>query len=150
MNTLLLFGAIIAIAVISTAPADAAAPAGRYVTTSTTVYDTKTKLTWQRTVTTTGYSWADAKTYCASAAVSAILGGTGRLPTVKELTTLVDYAANPPPAIDLTAFPGTPAEVFWTSTAQLGSTSVAWIIDFGPGVTKTDIVTDMDDVRCVR
>jgi hypothetical protein len=148
MNMIRLFGAVIAIVVISTAYADAAAPAGRYTTTATTVYDTKTKLTWQRTVPTAAYSWADAKSYCASAAVSAILGGTGRLPTIKELATIVDYANFP--RIDATAFPGTLGVYFWTSTAKLGSTTFAWIIDFSQGPMTINAVTDMLDVRCVR
>ena len=149
MNMIRLFGAVIAIAVISTAYADAAAPAGRYATTSTTVYDTKTKLTWQRTVPTTAYSWADAKTYCASAAVSAILGGTGHLPTVKELATIIDFANFP--YIDATAFPGMPTTpAFWTSNAQRGSTTIALIIDFSSASTRTDGVTDTCYVRCVR
>jgi hypothetical protein len=149
MKMICVLGAGIAIAVISTVYVDAAVPAGRYTTTSTTVYDNKTRLTWQRTVPATAYSWADAKAYCASASVSAILGGIGHLPTIKELATIVDYSANPP-KIDLTAFPGTPAEYFWTSTVRLGSTTLAWIIDFDQGPTNYDVVTDMNDVRCVR
>jgi hypothetical protein len=62
--------------------ADANAPAGRYTIAEGTVYDTKTMLTWQQTIPTRQYYWADAKTYCGSATVSSALGGSGwRLPT---------------------------------------------------------------------
>jgi hypothetical protein len=93
-------GALAIIAVALPTSADASAPAGRYVVTNGgtgngTVYDTKTKLTWQQTVSSTTYTWADAKTYCAGVGTS--LGGTGwRLPTLKELQTIVDYSQSNP------------------------------------------------------
>ena len=88
----------------------AAAPSGRYTVTGETVYDPRTKLTWQRSTPTTMYGSDDARATCASAAVAAALGGAGwRLPTVKELSTLVDYSVPPPgPTIDAAAFPNTP------------------------------------------
>ena len=76
-------------------PAIADAPAGRYTYTSTsvTVYDTKTKLTWQRAATAAQYAMADAKTYCGSPATATALGGSGwRLPTLKELQSLIDFS----------------------------------------------------------
>ena len=90
MNASLLrfLGAIIVAAVV-TAPAWATAPSGRYTITAGTVYDTKTKLTWQQPGPSATYTWAAAKTYCAGLGSS--LGGTGwRLPTIKELQTIVD------------------------------------------------------------
>ena len=144
-----LVGAATAVAFVSTSPAAAATPAGRYTVTAQTVYDTKSRLTWQRTALTTGSTWDSAKTYCASSTVSAILGGAGRLPTIKELQTLVDYLANPP-RIDLVAFPGTPGEPFWSSSAKFGSSSEAWVVDFSQGPSKTDVTSDVNDVRCVR
>ena len=80
------FLAVVALATVAfTRSADANAPAGRYTTSSGTVYDTKTKLTWQQAVAPGTYAWAGAKAYCAGLN----LGGTGwRLPTIKELQTI--------------------------------------------------------------
>jgi hypothetical protein len=149
------FLAAVAVVVALTASADASAPAGRYVVTSGgtgngTVYDTKTKLTWQQTVPSTAYTWANAKTYCAG--VGASLGGTGwRLPTCKELQTIVDDSQTNP-SIDTTAFPSTPAAWFWSSSPVAGSPSYAWLVNFNNGYTYNfyDGFTDTDSVRCVR
>ena len=152
-----LLGVIAIIAVTLPTSADANAPAGRYVVTSGgpdagtgngTVYDTKTKLTWQQTVPSTAYTWANAKTYCAG--VGASLGGTGwRLPTLKELQTIVDYSQSNP-SIDSTAFPSTPAAWFWSSSPLAGSSSFAWLVYFGNGSAYYDGVSATDSVRCVR
>jgi formylglycine-generating enzyme required for sulfatase activity len=129
--------------------ADANAPLGRYTTSGGTVYDTKTKLTWQQAAPATTYAWADAKTYCASATVSSALGGSGwRLPTVKELQTLVDYTTTSAPVIDPT-FQG-PAAYFRSSSPVAGSPANAWGIDFTAGYIALAGVTDMAYVRCVR
>jgi Protein of unknown function (DUF1566) len=67
------------------------APAGRYTINAAagTVFDTKTKLTWQRAVASTRYTWPDAKTTCAAL----VLNGKGwRLPTIGELSSLIDFS----------------------------------------------------------
>ena len=55
--------------------ARAAAPARGYTVTGETVYDPRTKLTWQRSAPTTMYGSDDARTTCASADLAAALGG---------------------------------------------------------------------------
>jgi len=151
-------GAVAIIAVTVPTSADANAPAGRYVVTAGgtghgTVQDTKTGLIWQQTVTSTSatYNWAGAKTYCASTAVSTSLGGTGwRLPTLKELQTIVDYTQATSPIIDSTAFPSTIAVGFWSSSPLAGSSSVAWFVYFYNGNTINLGVSNPLNVRCVR
>jgi hypothetical protein len=146
-------GVLAIIAVALPTSADANAPAGQYVVTAGgtgngTVYDTKSKLTWQRTVSSTTYTWADAKTYCAG--VGASLGGTGwRLPTLKELQTIVDYSQSIP-SIDSTAFPSTPATWFWSASPVAGSSSDAWGVSFSDGDSGDSVVSDSSSVRCVR
>ena len=135
------------------AAAEAVAPAGRYTIGGGTVYDVRTKLTWQRSAPATTYTWEDARTYCASAGVAAALGGAGwRLPTKKELLTLVDYSVPPPgPTIDAAAFPGTPGAPFWSMTPvadpQLGG---VWYVDFASGQAINYAVSPTSYVRCVR
>jgi hypothetical protein len=126
------------------------APADRYTTTELTVYDTKTKLTWMRTVPTISYTWANAKIYCESPIVSYSFGGSGwHLPTVKELMTLVDYARAMAPLID-PFFTDTPADLFWSATPLASSTGSAWYVSFNDGsVNYTSIITE-HNIRCVR
>jgi hypothetical protein len=122
------------------------APPGRYTIQSATVYDTKTKLTWQQDVAPSTYTWSAAQSYC----TGLNLNGTGwRLPSVKELLTVVDETRTSP-AIDSAAFPNTPVAAFWTSSPLAGDPSSAWYVSFGYGNTGTAAVTSTNQVRCVR
>ncbi|HEX2672103.1 MAG TPA: DUF1566 domain-containing protein [Polyangiaceae bacterium] len=102
-----------------------AAPAGRYTLTSTTVYDTKTKLTWQRVSSPAAYTWSDALQYCAKNA-------PWRMPTYKELFTIVDTASTTSPLLDgafsfdsMNSFTG-----FWSSTTI--NVDLSMTISFSP------------------
>jgi hypothetical protein len=146
-----LLGALLAFAAI----AHATAPQGRYTISGGTVYDTKTKLTWQQTVSGT-YVWGSAVTsgsplnYCGSL----VLNGSGwRLPTMQELLTIVDYSASSP-SIDATAFPSTPVTGFWTATVQQGDGG-QWVVNFSDGSINWVYTTGSKGnsslyVRCVR
>src|SRR5258708_25057003 len=143
------FGRVATVILVTTTFARAAAPAGRYTYTaaSTTVFDNKTKLTWQRAVAQTNIDWASAKSYCAGLN----LGGTGwRLPTRNELVTLVD-PSQPSTAIDPAAFPSTPAAGFWSATAVASTPGNAWILTFNTFVSSFSVPTvNGNNVRCVR
>ena len=140
------FLAAVTVVVALTASADANAPAGRYTTSGGTGYDTKTRLTWQQAVAPGTYTWAGAKTYCAGLN----LGGTGwRLPTAKELQTIVDDSQTNP-AIDTTVFPSTPSDYFWSSSPLAGSSSNAWVVYFDYGHGYNRVVSSPYLVRCVR
>ncbi|HVV16459.1 MAG TPA: DUF1566 domain-containing protein [Polyangia bacterium] len=136
--------ASIAATVTATAVAATASPT-RYTYPATgTVFDTKTKLTWQQTAPTTTYVWAAAPAVCAGLN----LAGTGwRLPTAKELLTLVDESRSTPPLIDPTAFPATPAVAFWSSSRRA---QYAWYVAFNLGSTDLSLMTEANAVRCVR
>ena len=151
------FAGVVAVIVFAlTGLADAAAPAGHYVVTAGsgtgngTVYDTKSKLTWQQTASSTTYSWAGAQTYCAGVGTS--LGGTGwRLPTYKELYSIVDLSQTTGPYIDPTAFPSASSGVFWSASPVAGSSSsAAWGVFFSLGSTYNYGVSAPFYVRCVR
>jgi hypothetical protein len=139
---------VVAVVVLTTS-ADASAPTGRYVTAGGTVYDTKTKLTWQQTVSSKTYTWVDAKTYCVD--VGASLGGTGwRLPTIKELQTIVDESRCYP-SMDPTAFSATPGGwFFWSSSPVAALQSSAWFVNFSDGSAYHFAVSNASNVRCVR
>jgi hypothetical protein len=146
-------GLAVFVSVVVSSPARADAPPGRYVASGGTVVDTATQLTWQQIVATTGgddgagrSTWANAKSYCAA------LGAGYRLPTAKELLTIVDFSkANP--AIDTSAgaFPNTPSDPFWTATPLPGSQPAsAWFVSFDDGYAGNAVTTQPNRVRCVR
>jgi PKD repeat protein len=128
----------------------ASAPPCRYTiandgTPEGTVHDVVTGLTWQQKVLAGTYSWSGAEASCQS------LGSDWRLPTLKELASIVDVSAWNP-AIDEAAFPGTPGGFFWSSTL-LGNdagTGEVWGISFGDGNVHTAAVGTNSSVRCVH
>lgn len=126
------------------------APLGHYTTANATVRDTKTGLTWQQT--TAGgqtYTWDAANSLCSG------LGSGWRLPTAKELLTLVDVQAYHAEAtttvIDTVAFPSTWVDVaWWSSTTQATSSSSAWAVDFSYGALYGSVKTAELHARCVK
>ena len=129
--------------------ARATAPAGQYVIGTGTVVDTKTKLMWQQTVSDPTYLPSDARTYCPSLALP--FGGSGwRLPTVKELATLLDRSRAAGPMIDAAAFPATPPGLYWTATPDASSSANGWSVDFSSGRIARAPLTQSLKVRCVR
>jgi Protein of unknown function (DUF1566) len=122
-----------------------------------TIRDNITLLTWQKC--SFGMSGSD----CSAGAINSSnwttalnqcatlnLAGTGwRLPTVFELTQLVDYGESYT-AIDQAAFPGTGASAYWTATQHANQTSWAWYVSFAQGNTYAHEKTQTFYVRCVR
>jgi hypothetical protein len=141
---------VFAAALLATSALWATAPVGRYAVGTDTVKDNETGLTWQRAVPAQTYDWANAKTYCQGLSLGGFASGW-RLPSKKELETLVDFGvAKPGPTVDSTAFPGAPAQAFWTSTSLAWSADYAWTVDFGYGGSLGYVTTDTDRVRCVH
>lgn len=112
-----------------------------------TVYDTKMKLTWQQTIFPYSLTWSEAQSYCSDL----ILDGDGwRVPSMKELQTIIDETRRDP-AIDINAFPDTPLDVFWTSTAKVDDPTNAWFVGSNDGFTfYRDESAGPGRVRCVR
>jgi hypothetical protein len=125
--------------------AKATAPAGRYVVTGGTVLDVMTKLTWQQIAPSQTFTWAGASTYCHGLNLN---GGGWRLPSMRELVTIVDIRQIAL-MIDGTAFPGTPAQWFWSLTPAL-TPGDAWAVDFYSGGTAHAPASTSYYVRCVR
>jgi hypothetical protein len=139
----LLFGIAGLIVFLWPAAARTEAPANRFVTGSGTVYDNKTKLTWMQPTTDDIYTWEEAKSHCAGQ------GAGWRLPTLKELYTIVDVRRWEP-AADTNYFPDTRNDWYWSSTPLYGSPNEAWFINFSLGIGGHYGVTDENYVRCVR
>jgi hypothetical protein len=74
-----------------------------------------------------------------------------RMPTVKELQSIVDYSiASPGPAINTTCFPNTVASGYLSSTTNAYDTSGAWIVGFSYGVIPSHSKAAALYVRAVR
>ena len=140
------FGRVRCVKGFSTAaglPAPKCYPAGgRYSGSATEVSDGKTGLTWQRGVAPNAKTWSEAVAYCST------LGGGFRLPSIKELLTIVDFNKTGV-AIDAN-FTGTTAANFWSSTANLDDASYAMLIHFGNGGVGVTAKTVLNEVRCVK
>jgi hypothetical protein len=108
-----------------------------------TVTDNWTGLTWQRQIALQQY--ADVGTYCAQ------FGNGFRLPTTKELLSLIDPTEYSP-AIDRNAFPNTPSSGFYASTPVYSSSS-QYSVNFDEGTTEIHGPADGTGhgyVRCVK
>ena len=114
-----------------------------------TITDNNTGLVWQKQDNATLYTWANALTYCN--ANTAALPGTGwRLPNVYELYSLVDFGIATAPYINLTYFPATQSNGYWSSTTYPASYSNAMNVFFNLGSTYNSAKTNTNYVRCVR
>ena len=113
------------------------------------VRDNITGLEWQKVAPTGTYTWANAVTYCDNL----VLGSKSdwRLPTIKELSTLVDRSIpSPGPTISTIFFPGTVAAGYWSSTTYAYGTTSAWAVHFSSGSVRYSGKTSSTYVRAVR
>lgn len=128
-------------------PGHADAPPGRYLVDSGTVVDTKTTLIWEQNPPVMLTSWGQADTYCKGLNVG---GAVWRLPSMKELQTIVDRSGTSP-TIDGVAFPNTQKMPYWTSSAQANAgTSDAWVVNFNDGFSAFKSKSTPAYARCVR
>lgn len=119
-----------------------AAPPGRFVVRAQSVFDTQTGLTWQRSGPTSAFTFVDAQAYCAALVLD---GRPARLPTIKELKTIVDIAAFHP-ALD-PIFQGN-TDWVWSTTLLVGSPGYRWMVYFNDGTTAAPGFPT-NSVRCV-
>jgi hypothetical protein len=113
--------------------------------------DSMTNLEWQ----TTGLEdspriWAEAIAYCES--LDHADKSDWRLPSIKELVTLIDEADATAPVVDTATFGETSATSFWSSTpgVPFSPDRVAFTLETGFGSTPTVKMTDVSAARCVR
>ncbi|MBH2006434.1 MAG: DUF1566 domain-containing protein [Myxococcaceae bacterium] len=109
-----------------------------------------TGLIWQKVASRTTYTQPNAINYCGALS----LGGSGagwRLPTLRELQTIVDYSKGYASLMmDTTVFSGEPANWFWSSTSKALSPSNVWYVVFNAGSAFTTSISGLNYVRCVR
>ena len=110
-----------------------------------TAYDSKTMLRWKQNLEPMSYTWTAAQGRCQQLA-----GGSWRVPSMKELMTIVDVRQKTPPVIDAVAFPGTAPDFFWTSSQFASNSSLTWTVTFLDGSANIDGAANMYAVRCVQ
>ena len=111
------------------------------------VLDRRTGLMWSRQHIGARMSWADAK----KAAEGCSLGGHSdwRLPTIRELLSIVDYERHDP-AIDTNVFQCESAW-YWSSTPLASSPGdCAWFVSFGSGLADWGFRGGSGFVRACR
>lgn len=74
-----------------------------------------------------------------------------RLPTIQELSTLVDSnVSSPGPTIHTSSFPGTEASSYWSSATFVNNIYYAWYVFFQSGAVSFGNKTNVGYVRAVR
>ena len=114
-----------------------------------TVTDTCTGLMWQRESADggDGFLWCDALAYCEGLTFPAGGHDDWRLPSIRELESIVDYRR--PPAFDRTVFPDH-SNAHWSSTSVTPSPSNAWYVDFSGGQVQAANKTAVGNALRVR
>jgi hypothetical protein len=119
-----------------------------------TVTDNNTGLMWQKEDDENYYDWDHALGVCASLALGDY--SAWRLPTIRELISIVDYSVPfPESSINMRFFPnsrpGRQGLTYWSSTDVLPAPSTeAWNVYFYNGSANASSKGTVFNVRCVR
>lgn len=115
------------------------------------VTDTVTKLIWQdnEEAKIVVKNWADANSYCKNLTLGEY--GGWRLPTRKELLSIVDYTTHSPAIQKGFKYGGGGLlDGYWSSSFYLVDNDYVWSVDFAEGSISAKHKTDTNPVRCVR
>jgi hypothetical protein len=108
----------------------------------------ETGLVWRRGEAPTSYSVTDATKYCSG------LGEGWRLPTLRELTSIMDYAVQVAPYVDASVFPGVSKNLAdagdYRTATEVGGSANRYLVNFGSGIIKSYGATYARLVRCVQ
>ena len=113
------------------------------------VRDDETGLVWEKTVETTEMSWTDARAICADKNVGGRKGW--RLPSISELTSLVDPSTRSGPTLPAGhPFTNVLMDVYWSATSVTDNPKNAWLVFFDTGKATFAFKTITFHVWCVR
>jgi len=89
--------------------------------------------------------------YVTAVNASALCGfNDWRLPTLSELQSLVHYGAAAAPSIDVSYFPNTASDFYWTAASYAADASHAWAVSFANGETASRLKSSGGYLRLVR
>lgn len=112
------------------------------------IHDTSNSLLWQDNVDSKELqiTYYEAQEYCSTLVVG--VQKDFRLPTLRELLTLVDYNRFKPAIIE--GFTSVANEIYWSTTPFVDDADKVWAVNFRDA--KTDIIAKTYDrrVRCVK
>jgi len=91
-------------------------------------------------------AWDDAQRYCDQLPLDA---GGWRLPSMKELLTIVDVS-RADPAVDPAVFPDATRATLWSSSPVAGTPGSYWVVDFTLGDVISQEAATTTAARCVR
>jgi hypothetical protein len=103
------------------------------------ITDNYTKLVWQKDNAAILANYASAPGKCPA---------PWRLPTVKELFTLLDPTASSAPYISQAMFPSTRNDSYWSQTTQPNGNK--FVVDFSTGKIEGNSLTNAVALRCVK
>jgi hypothetical protein len=112
------------------------------------VLDKETGLVWQRVPDATERLWTNACAYCLQLALGNRCGW--RMPTMEELSSLVDTTQNNPSLPISHPFTNVEWSFYWTSSTVHGNTSAAHGVYFSTGHRSTGEKSTSNPVWCVR
>ena len=132
--------ALVTVALLLTAATAQAQARYTYSAAGDEVTDTKTGLTWRRCSEDQTWSGGTCTGFAghysheqALARATAQAGAAGwRLPNIKELSSIADKTRSNP-AIDTTAFPATPSNLYWSATPNARDAKFVWGVIFNAG-----------------
>ncbi len=112
------------------------------------VRDNSTGLTWQdnEEAKINKKSWSAAKSYCQHLTLDG--KNNWRLPTIKELQSIVDIGKENPSIKN--GYSSVASYAYWSSSAYVSDSSKAWIVFFNYGYENYYFKTRKFHVRCVR
>jgi hypothetical protein len=112
------------------------------------VRDEETGLVWETTLETSEMSWTDARSACADKEIGGRKGW--RLPSVSELSSLVDPSIKTRPTLPL-GHPFTNVQdVYWSATTVTDNAKNAWLVFFDTGKVIYAFKTITFHIWCVR
>jgi len=115
---------------------------------SDVVFHNKTGLSWQdnRSAMSEKVTYEEAEKFCD--ALKAGKYNDWRVPTLKELSSIVDYTKYDPAILD--GFSSGGSVYYWSSTPYMGDTDKVWGINFKTGATDANGKNYTRHIRCVR
>jgi hypothetical protein len=112
------------------------------------VYDSRTGSRWQGTPSETTFTWMDALSYCNDLVLDGL--SDWRLPSVKELQSLIDVGSGRNPVEIAPVFPGQDAVEMWTSSPYPSAPSQSYTVEMLTGAGSTKPTGTLLQTRCVH